>query len=566
MALGNENLTVPTAPVNFPPLWDTSWFDWVQYNASIRMPMVRNIGEALGVGAPVNLNEETGTTASQSGKPLFASTVNVQNLYHLEEQLGGKTELGGLQSPKMKDTGLWDPGPEAENLRNLGKALYVQSCQKCHLAPIEDLKKDLKNEENWFLETESGKRILHVKTFDLQEIGTDPNQAMNFYRRVAVFEGKTTSAAQGLFAVTEFIRRDNYVKLGVTDKEKILEYNRYRKFDEGTPDDVKAGKYIGEVLVANLRYKARPLDGIWATPPYLHNGSVPNLHQMLVPVECRDKSFYLGTTLYDKKHGGFVTEQFSFEVAFLRRVWAGGFPPFCGIGQNGGDKGDHSPNAEEGASRADHAGCTPTVQVVSQARLPEAASPTIGSSLRDRLPHASGQDVSLPCCRRVRTDARHRAQVSRFLGRRYWRRCDLLGQLRAQLLEMEARQGTFIFDIDQTYCSQQGKLTENTIIRGEKTKRPKKSKKKQKKYCAAVVSLFRDGLADYPQRNASAVFRELLHRGLLQGEEDRAPQADRTGRSTYPPVAFAPRSARGGPGRHRLRRRGHPHCLQGTQV
>ena len=260
--------------------------------------------------APVNLNEETGTS-SQSGKPLFASTVNVQNLYHLEEQLGGTTELAGLQSPKMKDTGLWDPGPEAENLRNLGKALYMQSCQKCHLAPIEDLKKDLKNEENWFLETESGKRILRVKTFDLQEIGTDPNQAMNFYRRVAVFEGKTTSAAQGLFAVTEFIRRDNYVKLGVTDKEKILEYNRYRKFDEGTPDDVKAGKYIGEVLVANLRYKARPLDGIWATPPYLHNGSVPNLHQMLVPVECRDKSFYLGTTLYDKKHGGFVTEQFS---------------------------------------------------------------------------------------------------------------------------------------------------------------------------------------------------------------------------------------------------------------
>ena len=76
----------------------------------------------------------------------------------------------------------------------------------------------------------------------------------------------------------------------------------------------------------------------------------------------------------------------------------------------------------------------------------------------------------------IRTDARHRAQVSRFLGRRYWRRCDLLGQLRAQLLEMEARQGTFVFDIDQTYCSQQGKLTENTIIRGEKTKRPRRAR------------------------------------------------------------------------------------------
>ena len=114
----------------------------------------------------------------------------------------------------------------------------------------------------------------------------------------------------------------------------------------------------------------------------------------------------------------------------------------------------------------------------------------------------------------VRTDARHRTQVSRFLGRRYWRRCDLLGQLRAQLLEMEARQGTFVFDIDQTYCSQQGKLTENTIIRGEKTKHQEEQEEAEE-VRAAVVSLFRDGLADYPQRNASTVFRELLHRGLL---------------------------------------------------
>ena len=87
------------------------------------------------------------------------------------------------------------------------------------------------------------------------------------------------------------------------------------------------------------------------------------------------------------------------KLRFFATCVGGGFPPFCGFGQNGGDEGDHSPNAEEGASRADHAACTPTVQVVSQARLPEAASPTIGSSLRDRLPHAFGQDVSLPCCR-----------------------------------------------------------------------------------------------------------------------------------------------------------------------
>ena len=34
-----------------------------------------------------------------------------------------------------------------------------------------------------------------------------------------------------------------------------------------------------------LGYKARPLTGIWATPPYLHNGSVPTLYDLLLPAE-----------------------------------------------------------------------------------------------------------------------------------------------------------------------------------------------------------------------------------------------------------------------------------------
>ena len=65
---------------------------------------------------------------------------------------------------------------------------------------------------------------------------------------------------------------------------------------------------------------------------------------------------------------------------------------------------------------------------------------------------------------------------------------------------MEARQGTFIFDIDQTYCRQQGKLTENTIIRGQKTKRPKKSKgkNKRKKYAQRSSHCFVMGLLITP--------------------------------------------------------------------
>lgn len=98
----------------------------------------------------------------------------------------------------------------------------------------------------------------------------------------------------------------------------------------------------------------------------------------------------------------------------------------------------------------------------------------------------------------VRTDARHRAQISRFLGRRYWRRCNPLDSLRAQLLEMETRRGPLVFAIDQTYCGQQGKCTENTIIRGEKAKRHKPSKNKSKKSAPRSSHCFVMGLLITP--------------------------------------------------------------------
>jgi len=41
-------------------------------------------------------------------------------------------------------------------------------------------------------------------------------------------------------------------------------------------------------------YKAAPRDGVWATPPFMHNGSVPNLYEMLVPAAQRTQKFYLG--------------------------------------------------------------------------------------------------------------------------------------------------------------------------------------------------------------------------------------------------------------------------------
>ena len=45
-------------------------------------------------------------------------------------------------------------------------------------------------------------------------------------------------------------------------------------------------------------YKPRPLEGVWATAPFLHNGSVPTLYQMLLPPEKRDKKFFVGRREY----------------------------------------------------------------------------------------------------------------------------------------------------------------------------------------------------------------------------------------------------------------------------
>ena len=63
-------------------------------------------------------------------------------------------------------------------------------------------------------------------------------------------------------------------------------------------------------------YKARPLNGIWATAPFLHNGSVPNLYELFLPSSCdggripgktcRSKTFTVGNRELDTRHVGFV--------------------------------------------------------------------------------------------------------------------------------------------------------------------------------------------------------------------------------------------------------------------
>jgi hypothetical protein len=64
-------------------------------------------------------------------------------------------------------------------------------------------------------------------------------------------------------------------------------------------------------------YESRVLHGIWATAPYLHNGSVPNLWEMLLPPEQRSPSFMVGSRKYDTEKVGYVTTESPFKDGTL---------------------------------------------------------------------------------------------------------------------------------------------------------------------------------------------------------------------------------------------------------
>jgi len=287
--LGEEgrmrNYAPTTAPVNFPHIWSTSWFDWVQYNASIQQPMVRNAGEALGVSAPVNLVDPA--------RALFATGVQVQRLAEIEKQLAGaepseKDGFTGLHAPGWPaDVFVPDPPLANEEERaRAGAGLYAELCAGCHLPPVGS--KDFWASKNWLPPNEFGKRYLHVEVLPLAKIGTDPAQAQDMLDR-KVWAPASLGLPSDAFGEA----------LG-----KLVEKTVANWYDSRIPP-VPASERDGmngfrpNGIRAPLAVKARPLNGVWATPPFLHNGSVPNVYAMLSPAAQRPKAFYLGRREYD---------------------------------------------------------------------------------------------------------------------------------------------------------------------------------------------------------------------------------------------------------------------------
>jgi mono/diheme cytochrome c family protein len=302
------NFVAPAAPVSFPFIWDSSWFIWVQYDGSIMQPMVRNAGEALGVGALLTLDAGAADN--------FTSSVRMDTLHQIETQLAGATPafagkaFSGLQAPAWPENVL---GEIDRELAATGATLYQQHCQGCHLPAPNTAA--FWNEEHWSASNAAGQRLLDVSLIPLSKIGTDAAQAEVLAKRQvdAIGLGLDTQVLTGATCEPLQVKDDAQVSfafaLGAVVQEVMERW--YERNNVPDAERERLNGYLPNCLQAPEAYKARPLDGVWATAPYLHNGSVPDLMALLSPVTERPRRFYVGDLEFDPERVGYRSDKAS---------------------------------------------------------------------------------------------------------------------------------------------------------------------------------------------------------------------------------------------------------------
>ena len=268
-----DNYHQADAPVSVPFLWDTPYLDLVQWNGIAPNfgvgPLARNVGEVLGV---------FGTIEIKKGQSSYPSSVNIPSLGKLEETL---SRLWSPQWPKE-----YLPAIDTAKAER-GGALYRQSCAGCHALTSR---------------TDPHRKINAVMT-PIAELGTDSTMALNATRmgKSGPLQGSRTYFLVGDHFGPTAVGADllNHIIVGAILDHPLKSVSAITK-------DLENVKF--QLPKPRKAYKARPLDGIWATAPYLHNGSVPSLWQLLQPEDQRIKSFYLSTT-FDPVNVGFDTAQ-----------------------------------------------------------------------------------------------------------------------------------------------------------------------------------------------------------------------------------------------------------------
>ncbi|MBX3236317.1 MAG: hypothetical protein KF814_09205 [Nitrospiraceae bacterium] len=254
--LDHDNYRYVNAPVSIPPLWNIQHYDWVQWSGSIQNPLARNIAQIIGIGAGLF---ESPTNLAQPGKE-FTSSLDLKGLAELESL----TET--IRPPAWPEAVF---GAIDVKSATLGKALYKDRCKHCHVPePLEH-------------PTSFGQRFRMTMVY-LEEVGTDSTYLKNFASRTI-----GTGPLSAYFGTERIAMGTATQRVTSTLMEA-------------------AGRYEPNTWIAWPGFMARPHAGLWATPPFLHNGSVPNLYQLLSPKEDRDDCFLLGDISFDPVLIGFT--------------------------------------------------------------------------------------------------------------------------------------------------------------------------------------------------------------------------------------------------------------------
>lgn len=308
------------APVSYPFLWDIAQHDYVQWNGlggnGGLGPLGRNTGEVIGVFGSLDWHEgkRFSITSLLTGQGWtkkvveYDSSINTQNLRRIENQL---TEL---QSPKWPQDIL---GKLDQTRIKRGEKLFANYCVSCHAE----------------IDRSSPQRRVVAHMSKLEEVGTDPTMADNSIKYEGysgILRNQYVGAGVGdvlLDKKAPIAALLTKATLGVVttpdaDKGFIRRWSEWLHnifqalFSNEIKDSNKHGNYNPDTTMtpySSLQaYKGRSLNGIWATGPYLHNGSVPTLYDLLLPAcqadqkdtECRPEKFMVGSREFDAEKVG----------------------------------------------------------------------------------------------------------------------------------------------------------------------------------------------------------------------------------------------------------------------
>lgn len=320
----------PNAPVSYPFLWDTPQHDYVQWNGLLEnsglVPLGRNTGEVIGVFGTLDWHEESKKSKlfnlqyyiakllgqnDNSWFVNFESSVDQTNLARLENHL---QDLWSPQWQVLVDAKIFPEITKASiESAKRGDKLFDKHCVSCH----HDIERD------------NPERKVIANFTRVSTGGTDPVMAQNALRSgysgitkdqyINVGVGNLLMQEKMPVAALLTVATKNVVATPDPDKWFIrrwadLVYNIFATIDDNPVGaSLKRGDYDPDTTVnpfASLMvYKARPLNGIWATAPYMHNGSVPTLYDLLLPPDKRPKEFYIGSREFDAEKVGFISEK-----------------------------------------------------------------------------------------------------------------------------------------------------------------------------------------------------------------------------------------------------------------